>query len=112
MDQVAARRVLPRFLNAVTEMATSREGTVRGRLAAAVEQVTAFRSDDLPEELRARFDEFFALIASGKVPTSATHHPNYLNTTPAYYISAAKAQRAAQLLVEMFEALVYSAAML
>lgn len=57
MSPAQASALLPRFLNAVIAMASSRERSLRRRLAYAVDGVLVFREDEIPDELKSRYRE-------------------------------------------------------
>ena len=98
--------LLPRFLNGVSAMALSAEKSLAGRLAFAVDQVAVFTVEDFPSELRPKYAELMRLFDSARVPSVAKNHPLWQRRVPVYYLHWTKARRAAELLVELFEALV------
>jgi hypothetical protein len=106
MERETAQNLMPRFLNAITAMAQE-PGAIHARLPAAVLQVTAFSERHFPEELRPKYVELLHLFSSVSVPIGAENHPDWRKTVPAYYLSPTKTRRAAALLVELLEAIVY-----
>ena len=106
MDRKTAQDLLPRFLNAVTGMAVSR-GPVHARVAEVVSQIEVFGAQDFPDDLRARYMELDSLLSEPVVPTTAREHPDFRKQVPAYYLSPRKARRAADLIIEILEAIVY-----
>ena len=98
---------MPRFLNAVTGMAVA-QGPVHARLPDAVTQVVVFGERDFPEDLRPKYAELRALLGAGIVPDGARNHPDHRKQMPAYYLSPQKARRAANLIIELFETIVYT----
>jgi hypothetical protein len=97
--------VLPRFLNAVSTMARS-SGTLAARVSSVVEQLIVFRAQDFPGELEAKYDELLTILENPKAPQGMDNHPSKMN--PAAWLSPSKAQRAADLILELFEAAVWS----
>ena len=89
MTKVEASALLPRFMNAVTIIVTSREKSQRLRLVCAVEQVLVFREREIPKELRPLFKGFEALISDEN-------------------LSPKKAELATKILIKMFEEIVWS----
>jgi len=108
MTHEEASSLLPRFLNAVEALALSPERTIRSRLAWAYDQVFVFADQEIPEEINPQFREFCSIVGSKVVPPKYESHPDYPKTTPIYFLSPQKAKRAAELLLEMFGAIVYS----
>lgn len=108
MTKVEANALLPRFMNAVTIIAESREKSRRLRLACAVEQVLVFREGEIPKELRPLFKGFEALISEQTVPDYAKHYPDshYFKRGSAAYLSPKKAHLAMKILIKMFEEIV------
>ena len=96
---------MPRFLNAVTEMAVA-EGAIHARVAAVVTQIAVFSDREFPDELKPKYAELMALLSSGTVPVGAENHPDYRKQVPAFYLSPRKARRAADLIIDIFEAIV------
>ena len=89
-DKVKAGNLLPRFMNAVTTMAQSKEKSVRLRLAWVVYDVLVFAPSQIPEELKAKYEEFEQLVNEPDVPEHAINHPNYPRRVPAAYLSPKK----------------------
>lgn len=96
----------PRFLTAVTTMASSR-GTLGARLADAALTVAVFSEQDIPPSIIRRYREFSSLLREPAVPTAYRHHYHPAKSSPAYYLSWQKQNRAAELLVSMFETIAY-----
>lgn len=107
MDRRQAQDLMPRFLNAVTGMAVAR-GAVHARVAGAVSQIAVFGENEFPEELRPKYAELQELLGAGTVSPGAENHPDFRKQAPAYYPSPQKASRAADLIIEIFEAIVYT----
>jgi hypothetical protein len=102
-----AEPLLERFLNAVTTMAVT-PGPLKERLAWVTDTVGVFADADIPDQIRADYDEFVDILYKPSVPKAAERHPVFVKTVSAYYLPPAKAKRAAELLVSMFEAIVYA----
>ena len=107
MDRSQAKKLLPRFLNAVTGMAVSR-GPVHARLAEVVIQIVVFSEEDFPERLKGPYRELRSLISSPVVPQHSVNHPDHRKTVPAYYLSPKKARRAVDIINEILEAVVFA----
>lgn len=106
-----AKVLLPRFLSAVTTMATVRERSLARRLAWAAPDILVFADSEIPAAIEDDYKAFGGIIASAsaKVPEWAVRHPDPVRSAPATYLSHQKAARASELLVRMFEHIVYSA---
>lgn len=107
-DRAKAANLLPRFMNAVTTMSQSKERSIRLRLAWVVNDVLVFAPSQIPEEIKAKYEEFKQLVNEPKVPDYAINHPNYPKRIPAAYLSPKQAKRASDLLIEMFETIAYA----
>lgn len=101
--------MLPRFLNAITTMAISPEKSVRRRLAWVASDVLVFVDAEIPTDLKDRFELFKAIVNEPEVPKYAVDHPNYPSSVGTSYLSPSRAKQASELLVSMFEAIVFSA---
>jgi hypothetical protein len=106
MDRKRAKDLLPRFLNAATAMAVA-PGPVHARVAEVATQVMVFGVGDFPEELKERYLELRGLFLSRSVPKHAVGHPDHRKQVAAYYLSPRKARRAADLINEILEAIVW-----
>jgi len=106
MDRKRAKDLLPRFLNAVTAMAVA-PGPVHARLAEVATQVMVFGAEDFPEELKERYQELRGLFLLRAVPQHSVGHPDHRKQVGAYYLSPRKARRAADLINEILEAIVF-----
>jgi hypothetical protein len=94
--------MFPRLLNAVTGMASG-TGSLRARLALAVADVCVFHEDNIPSSVRDEFRQFCELVASPTVHPAYLAHPDPVKSCPAFYLTPAKARRAAELLTSMLE---------
>jgi len=103
-----ARALMPRYLLAVTGLATSQESSLARRLAWVVDQVVVFGEHDYPEDLRPKIDEMMRLLAGPQVPVGIERHPEYALTVPASYLHPAQAKRVADIIVEVFESIVWT----
>jgi len=101
--------ILPRFMNAVTAMANATDTTQRLRLAWAIEQVSVFSENEIPNSISHQYQEFIAIISKPDLPQYADIHPIYPKTVPAAYLSPQKAKQATKLLIDMFEQIVFMA---
>ena len=89
-------------------MAASVDSSRKARLAWVVDDVLAFSDDQIPNELLEHWKEFCETVTEVSVPTYALNHPYYPKSTKTYYITAKKTSRATELLMTMFEAIVYN----
>ena len=109
MNVEQARNLLPRFLDAIEGMALSGESSLRTRLAWVVEHILVFSDSQIPDELKPKWREFKSILESAPpVPPPMLDHPHYPRNTRTYYLSPAKAKKAAELMGDMFRALVFS----
>jgi len=78
-------------------------------LANAVESIAVFSSLELPAELRRSYAELHDILGSGRVPAGAENHPDVVFTVPALYLHWSKARHARDLILEMYEQIVFLA---
>lgn len=108
MTYAQAAVLMPRYLDAVTGLATAAEPSIARRLAWVVDQVHVFPPGDYPPDLRPKVLELLRLLGEGKVPPGAEYHPDPVKRLPVAYLHHAKARRAANLITEIFRKIVWT----